>query len=178
MRATTVVAAVATMAYPFAVWSGLARFEPRWLALVLLALAALRAGEMRSRRAALFAGIGAGALVVATWLYNDALPLKLYPVVVNATLLAVFAASLVRPPTVVERLARLSAPGLPPEAIPYVTRVTRVWCVFFVANGAVATWTAFAASDAVWALYNGAIAYVLIGALLLGERLVRPNHAR
>ena len=98
MRATTVVAAVATMAYPFAVWLGLARFEPRWLALGLLALVVLRAGEMRSRRTALFAGLGAGVLVVATWLHNDALPLKLYPVVVNATLLAVFAASLVRPP--------------------------------------------------------------------------------
>lgn len=177
MRATTVVAAVATMAYPFAVWFGLARFEPRWLALLLLALVLLRAGEMRSRRAVLFAALGAGALVVVTWLRNDALPLKLYPVVVNATLLAVFAASLVRPPTVIERLARLSDPSLPAAAIPYVTRVTRVWCAFFVANGAIALWTALAASDAVWALYNGAIAYVLIGALLLGERLVRPTHA-
>ena len=177
MRATTVVAAVATMAYPFAVWLGLARFEPRWLALGLLALVVLRAGEMRSRRTALFAGLGAGVLVVATWLHNDALPLKLYPVVVNATLLAVFAASLFRPPTVIERLARLTDPDLPPAAIPYVTRVTQVWCAFFVANGAIALWTALAASDAAWALYNGAIAYVLIGALLLGERLIRPHHA-
>ena len=177
MRATTVVAAVATMAYPFAVWLWLARFEPRWLALGLLALVLLRVGAMRSRRTALIAGLGAGALVVVTWLQNDALPLKLYPVIVNATLLAVFAASLVRPPTVIERLARLSDPKLPPEAIPYVTRVTRVWCAFFVVNGAIALWTALAASDAAWALYNGAIAYVLIGALLLGERLVRPHHA-
>ena len=53
MRATTVVAAVATMAYPFAVWLGLARFEPRWLALILLALVLLRAGEMRSRLSAM-----------------------------------------------------------------------------------------------------------------------------
>ena len=178
MRATTVVAAVATMAYPFAVWLGLARFEPRWLALILLALVLLRAGEMRSRKAVLFAGIGAGVLVAATWLRNDALPLKLYPVVVNATLLAVFAASLVRPPTVIERIARLTDPALPDEAIPYVTGVTRVWCAFFVVNGAIALWTALAASDATWALYNGAISYVLIGALLLGERLVRPRHGR
>ena len=37
-------------------------------------------------------------------------------------------------------------------------------------------WTALAASDATWALYNGLIAYLLIGALVLGERLLRPRH--
>ena len=81
-------------------------------------------------------------------------------------------------PTVIERIARLTDPALPDEAIPYVTGVTRVWCAFFVVNGAIALWTALAASDATWALYNGAISYVLIGALLLGERLVRPRHGR
>jgi uncharacterized membrane protein len=55
--------------------------------------------------------------------------------------------------------------------------VTRAWCVFFVANGGIALWTALAASDATWALYNGAIAYVLIGAMLAGEWLLRPRHA-
>ena len=61
-------------------------------------------------------------------------------------------------------------------AIPYVTNVTRVWCAFFVVNGGIALWTALGASDQAWALYNGAIAYVLIGSLLLGERLLRPRH--
>ena len=42
---------------------------------------------------------------------------------------------------------------------------------------AVALWTALHASDATWALYNGAIAYVLIGAMLGGEWLLRPRHA-
>jgi uncharacterized membrane protein len=175
VRAATAAVWLATLLYPLAIWFGLARFEPRDLALVLLALALLRAAVSREP-SWLVAAAGAGVLVAATWLSNDGLPLKLYPVVVNAVLLAVFATSLLKPPTVIERLARLSHPTLPPAAIPYVTRVTQVWCAFFVVNGGIALWTALAASDAAWALYNGAVAYVLIGALLLGERLVRPRH--
>lgn len=175
MRAATALVWLATLLYPLAIWIGLARFEPRWLALALLALALLRAAV--SREAVwVAAAVGAGVLVAATWVSNHGLPLKLYPVLVNAVLLGVFALSLWRPPTVIERLARLGQPDLPPAAIPYVTNVTRIWCAFFVVNGGIALWTALVASDAIWALYNGVIAYLLIGALLLGERLVRPRY--
>lgn len=175
MRAATVLVWLATLLYPLVIWIGLARFEPRWLALALLGLALLRA--LVSREPVwLAAAAGAMVLVAATWLSNDGLPLKLYPVLVNTVLLAVFALSLLRPPTVIERLARLGRPDLPAAAIPYVTRVTRIWCGFFLVNGGIALWTAVAASDATWAIYNGVIAYLLIGALLLGERLVRPHH--
>lgn len=176
-RAATLLAGLATLLYPLAIWLGLARFEPRWLALLLLAVAALRA--IGSREPVwLFAALGALLLVVATLVLNDGLPLKLYPALVNASLLAVFAFGLWKPPTVIERLARLRHPDLPPEGVRWVTGVTRVWCVFFVLNGGIALWTALAASDAAWALYNGAIAYLLIGALLAGEWLLRPRHAR
>lgn len=173
--AATALVWAATLMYPLLIWLGLARFEARWLALVLLALALLRAAVSREP-VWLAAAAGAFVLVAATWILNHGLPLKLYPVLVNATLLGVFALSLLRPPTVIERLARLEKPDLPAEALPYVRKLTQVWCAFFVLNGAIALWTALAASDAAWALYNGLIAYVLIGALLLGERLVRPRH--
>lgn len=175
MRAATGLAWLATLLYPLAVWFGLAHFEPRWLALVLLVVAGLRA--LASPEPVWRVAVaGACLLVLASFLANDGLPLKLYPVLVNAALLGVFATSLWRPPTVIERLARLQTPDLPPEAIAYVTRVTWVWCGFFVLNGSIALWTALAASDATWALYNGLVAYLLIGALVLGERLLRPHH--
>ncbi|WP_227977792.1 hypothetical protein [Arenimonas daejeonensis] len=78
----------------------------------------------------------------------------------------------------IERLARLQHPDLPPAAIAYVAKVTRAWCLFFAVNGGIALWTALAASDATWALYNGLVAYLLIGAMFLGERLLRPRHER
>jgi uncharacterized membrane protein len=177
MRAATALAWLATLLYPLAIWYGLARFEPRWVALFLLVLGALRA--LASREPVwLGAAAGAAVLVLVSWFSNDGLPLKLYPVLVNVALLCVFALSLRHPPTVIERLARMQHPDLPPEAIAYVTKVTRAWCLFFVANGGIALWTALATSDATWALYNGLIAYLLIGAMFLGERLLRPRHDR
>lgn len=175
MRAAAALAWLATLLYPLAVWFGLARFEPRWVAMFLLGLALLRAIASREK-VWLAAAAGACGLVLASWFSNDGLPLKLYPVLVNLALLTVFALSLRHPPTVIERLARLQTPDLPAAAIPYVTRVTRAWCLFFMFNGGIALWTALAASDTAWALYNGLIAYVLIGAMLLGERLLRPRH--
>ena len=71
-------------------------------------------------------------------------------------------------------------PGAPARAGPaaggvaYTRRVTQVWCGFFVrqrrrSRSATALW----ASEAVWALYNGVLSYVLMGLLFAGEWLVR-----
>ena len=176
MRAATALAWLATLIYPLAIWLGLARFEPRWLGCVLLVVALLRAAVSREP-VWLIAAVGALVLVIATFVFNNGLPLKLYPVLVNMALLGVFALSLWRPPTVIERLARLRHPNLPPEGVRWVANVTKAWCLFFVLNGGIALWTALHASDATWALYNGAIAYLLIGAMLGGEWLLRPRHA-
>lgn len=73
----------------------------------------------------------------------------------------------------IERFARLHEPDLPESGVRYTRKVTFVWCAFFILNGAAALWTALQASLELWALYNGLIAYVLMGALLGGEFLVR-----
>jgi uncharacterized membrane protein len=174
VRAVTAIAWLLTLLYPFAIWFGLGRWEPRWLAGLLLLVALARA--LGKREPFWWAAVaGAALLVVAAWLGNDALPLKLYPVIVNAVMLTLFGLSVRFPPTVVERLARLREPTLPAEAVPYLRRVTLVWCAFFVLNGSIAMATALWASDAAWALYNGLIAYLLMGALFAGEWLVRPR---
>lgn len=161
-----------SVAYPLVVYWAMGRFEPRWLAVLLLVLALLRA--LATRQAVWLAAAGGAALLATlATLFNEALPLKLYPALVNAVLLAVFATSLAFPPSAVERIARMTEPDLPPEGVAYTRRVTQVWCVFFVFNGALALVTALWMSDRAWALYNGLIAYVLIGVLFSAEWLVR-----
>jgi uncharacterized membrane protein len=174
VRVATGVAWLLTLLYPFAIWYGMGRLEPRWLAGMLALVLVARA---LGRREPFWwaAAAGASVLVVAAWLANDALPLKLYPVLVNAVMLGLFGLSLRHPPTAIERFARLQDPDLPPEAIPYTRKVTVVWCAFFVINGLIAAGTALWASDRLWALYNGLIAYLLMGALFAGEWLVRPR---
>ena len=96
-----------------------------------------------------------------------------YPVVINLTMLALFSYSLYQGPSMIERLARLKEPDLPDEAIGYLKKVTLLWCGLFILNGSMAAYTAAFTSLATWTLYNGLIAYVLMGLLLGGEWLYR-----
>ncbi|MBK9656613.1 MAG: hypothetical protein IPO66_14590 [Rhodanobacteraceae bacterium] len=166
---------VLTLAYPLLVYAGLQRFEPRWLALLLLAIALARLGGGRRDPLAWATAVLALLLALVSGWLNAPLPVKLYPVAVNALMLLLFGLSLRHPPSLVERIARIQEPDLPPHAVTYTQRVTQVWCGFFVINGGIALWTALYASAATWALYNGLIAYLLMGALFAVEWLVRQR---
>jgi len=164
-----------TIIYPLAIYFSLGKIEPRWIALILLAVAVMRALASPERFWRYAAGAALLLALLSVYL-NHATPLKLYPVIVSATLLSVFAISLWHPPSVIERLARLQDPNLPVQAIAYTKKVTVVWCFFFLINGGIALVTALYASDKIWALYNGLISYCLMGILFAGEWLVRPKH--
>ncbi|SBV37249.1 conserved membrane hypothetical protein [uncultured Stenotrophomonas sp.] len=171
-RVRVVALGALTLSYPFLVYLAMGRFEPRWMALLLFALASLRA--LGARQPLWWvAAAAAGLLALLSTVFNQLLPLKLYPALVNAVLLALFATSLRFGPPLVERLARLQDPVLPPYAVAYTRRVTQVWCGFFILNGSLALATALWASERIWALYNGLLAYVMMGALFAGEWLLR-----
>ena len=100
---------------------------------------------------------------------------KLYPIVVCSLLLMHFGSSLMTPPTVIEKFARLANKGaaLPESAVVYCRKVTWVWVIFFCFNIGVSAATALFGSWEVWTWYNGCISYVLIGLLMAGEWCVR-----
>ncbi|RPI63761.1 MAG: hypothetical protein EHM50_01805 [Lysobacterales bacterium] len=171
---------VALAAYPLVVYAVVGRFGVSGAAAVLAAVCLARLAFLRLRGRPSFGGayldfVCAGGVLLAVlsfWL-GDAGAVRYYPVLVNAALLTVFAASLKRPPSVVERIARLREPDLPPAGVAYTRRVTIAWTVFFALNGAAALYTATLGSLETWALYNGLLAYVLIGALFGGELAIR-----
>lgn len=172
------IALLLTVLYPLAIWFGQGLVEPRSLALLLLLAIACRLPALKLQRAARWSVAAALLLVAITLWSNLLLPLKLYPVLVNAMLLATFAYSLWTPQSMVERLARLREPDFPPAAVRYTRRVTQVWCGFFIVNGGIALATAVWASEAVWSLYTGVIAYILMALLFGGEYLVRLRFKR
>lgn len=172
MRVLNILFGAVVVAWPFVLYALLGRVGLPWIAGLLAAMAVVRAVLARTRLWSAIALVTCGLAAIAA-LAGQALPLKLYPVLVNAALLTVFGFSLVHPPTAIERLARLTDPALSPEAVRYTRRVTQVWCGFFLLNGGLAAATALWASDAVWTLYNGLVAYLLIGLLFAGEWLVR-----
>ena len=123
-----------TLLYPAAVYFGVEHLEPKYFALTLVALFAAR--YFLSRRSAPASWALPLFIVIAlfagwTFVANSKSLLLFYPVIVNAVLLAAFAGSLIFPPPVIERLARISEPDLPASAITYTRRVTVAWCFFF-----------------------------------------------
>jgi uncharacterized membrane protein len=164
--------------YPLAIWLGHGQVEPRFFAGLLLLAGFMRLPAMSAGAA------GTGWLAVTLLLSmialwgNHFLALKLYPVLVNAAMLSVFTYSLFVPPSMVEQFARRREPDLAPQSVSYTRRVTQVWCVFFALNGGVALVTALWASAATWSLYNGFIAYLLMGLLFAGEYGIRCNFKR
>ncbi len=164
--------------YPFVIWLGQGQLEARYLALLLLLVALAQLFRVKSDSSWVW-WIGGTLLLFALALWADALlPLKLYPVLVNTGLLGLFAYSLVVPPTMIERIARAREPDLSDAALIYTRRVTQIWCVFFAVNSLIALCTALWTSAAVWTLYNGLIAYLLIGLLFAGEYCIRWRFKR
>jgi uncharacterized membrane protein len=172
--------------YPVLIYFGHTHLEARSMAAILVALCAVRLALLRfapsARPARAFGAgemlaicVGAIALALLTIWRGSPQAMLYYPALVNAVLLAVFAWSLVHPPTVVERIARATTGDLPPHAVPYLRRVTIAWSIFFVCNGAAALFTATETSFATWTFYNGFLAYVLIGLMFAAELVARQR---
>ncbi|MCF2858949.1 hypothetical protein L1286_15805 [Pseudoalteromonas sp. SMS1] len=170
-----VILAILTIAYPILVFVGLKHLNFQVLAMVLASVLALKLVLQRKATSKVFncvLGVGISFLVLSSAL-NLPLGMLLYPVVINACLLLVFGASLRWKPCIIERLARLSEPDLPPKGVLYTEKVTKVWCAFFAINMLVSLYTALMTPIEVWTLYNGFIAYIAMGLLFIGEWLVR-----
>jgi uncharacterized membrane protein len=166
--------AVLAVLYPFLVYFSQGHIQPRYLAFFLAAFFLLRGARFRQGGYYWAALTSACVLfMLAATLADDADWLLAYPVFVSLVFLAVFAHSLACPPTVVERLARLQEPDLPPQGVAYTRKVTWVWCGFFIANALVSLATVWHGDPWLWSLYNGCVAYVLMGLLMAGEILVR-----
>jgi len=176
------VTAMLTMLYPLAVYFGINYFEPWKIAGILIALLLIKLVTSYSDNHWSKPLLMAGVLYCgfAIW-SNNLVSLRFYPALVNGVMLVIFSWSLLSPPSLIERLARLQHPDLPPEGVIYTRRVTQVWCGFFIVNGVFALVTALWSSFEIWSLYNGLIAYLLMGVLFIGEYIVRlktQNHVR
>lgn len=177
-----------TLLYPLVVFYGLAEFSVRMVSVALLILFLLRLFILRKKSLSLnedkkvnilgplvskIISLIVLAFLLFSFVFNADIGLLFYPVIINASLALVFLYSLANPPPIIERLARLTQADLPAHAVAYTRTVTKVWLGFFILNGLVASYTALFTSLQTWTLYNGLIAYILIGVLFALEYLVR-----
>ena len=120
--------------YPLLIYFGLQQFDTRIIAGILLALILARVIVSKfaiSNFAFISVSVVAIAIAISTLISGSSLHLKLYPVLINFCLMTIFVYSLFKPPTVIEKIARLSEPDLPESGVIYTRKVTQVWSIFF-----------------------------------------------
>lgn len=168
------------LAWPVLIGFGLTHHSLHWLLPLMALMLVLRLRQARHLRGPMryviqcvaLAGI---TLCAASYLLKAHQWLLLYPVVVNLVMLVVFGGSLWTTMPLVERLARIRDPHLSSSGVHYTRRVTQVWCGFFIVNGTIAWFTVIHGDMQLWTLWNGLIAYLLMGSLMAAEWLVRQR---
>jgi uncharacterized membrane protein len=164
--------------YPFLVGFSLANGQYLWVSALLIAFGIIRL--LSNKGNDLLWPLTGFAILCGSLslILKDHAWLKLYPVFMSVGAFIIFATTLIKPPSMIERFARIAEPDLPPEGVVWTRKVTIVWCVFFVLNAIIALVTVLFTSTKIWMMYNGFISYVLMGILLLGEYLLRKRQQR
>ena len=160
--------------YPVLVYLGLNTLDPVYVVLLVLSFLMMRA-MMRDQGNGVLGNslkpiiLVTIALVVGSVMFDPEMAVKIYPISISLGFAAVFSVSLIRPPSIIERFARLQRSDLPPRVQVYARYVTISWILFFIGNALISGWTALYGSREIWTLYNGLISYCLIGLMFTGE---------
>ncbi len=157
-----------SLLYPFCVfWALRCGVSLRWMALFLLIF--VLSAFLRSQQKIIL-GIG---LVLAGLLlfFNNEIFLKLYPVCMNTLICASFWLSL-RDKPLITAFAEKMGQQMTPAVLQYTRKATIAWGIFMALNTLISLITLLMPMW-FWTLYNGFIAYLLIGIMFGGEYLVR-----
>ena len=164
--------------YPFIVYFGMDHVSTPLFGLILGALWLVRAPALlRQPGGRWMLGITLVYCAVLGFGGEDRL-LRWYPSLICALLLGAFGLSLKFGPPMIERIARVTEPDLPPVAVRYTRRVTWVWVAFFALNGTASALLAAWGPLSWWTFYNGILAYSVMAALFVGEWLFRQRLRR
>lgn len=162
------------LVYPLFVYWSIQYFEPRIVGISILLLYLLKLSFQLKHsllRSVLVVVVMVAALVM--WLANSELLLLLVPVIINIAMALIFSFYLYMPPTIPARFAKKIKGELSARDVAYTNKLSIIWIVFFIINASIALYISFYSSREIWALYNGFIAYLLMGALFAGDYLYR-----
>lgn len=171
---------VAVVVFPFSVYFLIETLGVEWLGGILLCLLAVRLFPFirRYRWAPVIFGIVGMAFLGGLALTENVLILQFYPTCVNLGLLSAFGATLIYPPTMVQRFAMSAGMVVNRRSIAYTRAVTVLWCVFFALNAVVSGIITIEGSMRTWTIYNGFLSYLIVGIIFSAEYLFRQFYMR
>ncbi|MFC3095375.1 hypothetical protein [Alteromonas sediminis] len=176
----TLVLALLAVAYPFLVYHYVSDVNPRWFALVLITLYAIKFGLSPSTKSTqdwLMLMI-VSAFCSCIFLLQSQTLLKFYPVLMSIGVGSAFFVSLTGEQCLIDKFARMGGKPPPPEAHTYLRRLTLIWGILLFVNGAVSAFTAWYTSLATWTLYNGLLSYLFMACFALFEWLYRGYYKK
>ncbi len=159
------------LSFPFLALWGALHMHPLWLFTAAIGLTVLRFALARRSETdfALPQLIFYLTVMALAFLAISDQAYLLHPFAMSGSFALTFWISLLNGRPIIESLARLREPDLPPSAIAYTKRLTQIWLIFLILNSLVAAATAFFAPIEIWAFYNGALFYCLAGILLFSD---------
>lgn len=168
---TKIIFGIFVIAYPFMIFYALQQnIAVRFVGLILLISVAI--SFIRNRNKYILAG---GLLLVSLVIFfNQELFLKLYPVLMNTSMCAIFALSLQKTPLITKFAQKMQTKPLNQSELDYTKHATFAWAIFMFVNTVISLITVFLSNE-IWTLYNGFISYILIGTMMFAEYIIRKK---
>jgi len=167
-----IIFAVVGLLHPFLIYFGLKMYSSRTIAF-LIGTFVIGNFFIKDKHAhqerLLMPFLVIAIMCIASIVLNSSIFILYLPCLISGSLLISFGYSLLCPPTTIEVFARMFVSDLSSEEIVYCRRVTLIWVFFFLLNGMTAFYTACCTSLEIWSLYNGLIAYMVMGMLFVAE---------
>ena len=113
--------------------------------------------------------LGIGIAVLLCSLIKPNILHLIYPVLMSFGTMLGFLYTLIKPPSMIERIARLNNADLGVDGVIYTRNLTKIWVVFCGINTLISLATVIAGNVKIWFLYNGIISYVLMGTLVIAD---------
>ncbi len=176
LKPLMVLASVIGVAYPFAVYFGLQFFTPLVISIGLMVFLGFRIVlQWHDKKETIhIVSLGLTICVAGILAFVDTmLAVKSYPISLCLSLAFVFGYSLLHPPAIIERFARMVEPDLNESGVHYTRNVTFIWIIFFILNACISLWTALYSDLKTWTFYNGFLSYIFMGCLFAVEFVVR-----
>ena len=166
---------ILSLLYPFIIYFMDSQFPTSYVATGLAAILLLRSIIQHRHQGTshVFMSLIVAVIMLCLTFHDGRIAVYAYPIMMSLSFAFLLGWSLLYPPSLIERFARILEPDLNADGVAYTRKVTIVWLGFSLLNAAISSVTALMRNPEIWLLYNGCISYILIGLLMGGEYLFR-----